>query len=231
MSVEAAAAALLIAVPIAFNVAFYLLARTFDYPDVLRQPTDDVLDRFHAGGVRLKLLWYCFMLTAVLFAPLAVLVGQVLGREDHALVPSSVAFGVMAAMVQFLGLARWPFLVPHLARNFTDPTSSEATREASRAVFDAFHRYLGVGVGECLGYLFTGVWTVLVGVMMVQSSVFDAWLGWPGILIGALLMVGSLEFVGAHERDGWSFAGVLVPLTYVAWSIWLIVTGVVLALA
>jgi hypothetical protein len=101
--------------------------------------------------------------------------------------------GVLAAVVQFLGLARWPFLVPGLARTYHDLASSEATREATVAIFESFHRYLGVAVGECLGYLFTGAWTVLVGVAMLQSSTFEPWLAWPGIAIGLFLVAGSLE--------------------------------------
>jgi hypothetical protein len=67
-------------------------------------------------------------------------------------------------------------------------------------VFESFHIYLGVAIGECLGYLFTGAWTVLVGVAMLQSSAFDAWLAWPGIAIGLSLVVGSLEFVARSRR-------------------------------
>src|SRR5207342_16831 len=84
MSVDDAAGALLLVVPLAFNLFFFLLARGFDYPDILRRPTGEVLSRFQAGGVSLKLLWYGFMLTAVLFAPLAVLLGQVLARDGLA---------------------------------------------------------------------------------------------------------------------------------------------------
>ena len=40
-----------------------------------------ILSRFEAGGLRLKLLWYGFMLTAALLAPLAVLLGQVLAHD------------------------------------------------------------------------------------------------------------------------------------------------------
>jgi hypothetical protein len=40
------------------------------------------------------------------------------------------------------------------------------------------------------------------------------------------LVVGSLEFVGPNEEHGWSVAGVIVPLAYVAWSLWLIALGV-----
>src|SRR5687767_6593058 len=101
------------------------------------------------------------MLTAVLLAPLAVLLGQVLGRESLEIVPAMTTVGVLAAVVQFLGLARSPFLVPALTRTYKDPNSSAATREATAVVFDSLHRYLGIAVGECLGYLFTGVWTLL----------------------------------------------------------------------
>ena len=231
MSIQNAAAALLIILPLAFNLFFFLLARRFDYPDILRSPTQDVLSRFRAGGVGLKLLWYGFMLTAVLLAPLAVLLGQVLGRDGLAIVPTVIVVGVLAAVLQFLGLARWPFLVPTLARKYDDPASSEATREATVVVFESFHIYLGVAIGECLGYLFTGAWTVLVGVAMLQSSAFDAWLAWPGIAIGLCLVVCSLEFVGRFEEKGWKLAGTVVPIAYTAWSLWLVISGLVLLIA
>jgi hypothetical protein len=229
VNVERAAGALLIFLPLAFNAFFLLLARRFDYPDILRSTTEDILTRFQAGGVGLKLLWYGFMLTAVLLAPLAVLLGQVLARDGLAVVPTATVVGVLAAVVQFLGLARWPFLVPALARAYTDPASSQATREATAVAFESFHRYLGVGIGECLGYLLTGVWTILVGMAMLQSSAFDAWLAWPGIIIGLFLIVSSLEFVGRSEEQGWKLATAIIPITYIAWSLWLIVSGLVLA--
>ena len=228
MNIDRAAGALLVGLPIAFNLFFILLGRIFDYPDILRRPVGTILSRFQAGGLRLKLLWYGFMLTAVFLAPLAVLLGQVLARDGLELVPVATTIGVLAAAVQFLGLARWPFLVPALARTYEDANASPATREATAVVFDSFHRYLGVAVGECLGYLLTGVWTVLVAIAMLQSSVFEAWLAWPGVAAGALLVVGSFEFVGAFEENGWKLAGTIVPLAYTAWSLWLIVTGVVL---
>jgi len=87
MNTEHAAGVLLVLLPLAFNALSFLLARGFDYPAILRRPTANVLSRFQAGGVRLKLLWYGFMLTAVLFAPLAVLLGQVLAATAWASCP------------------------------------------------------------------------------------------------------------------------------------------------
>lgn len=230
MSVQRAAGGLLIVLPIAFNLCFSLLARMFDYPDILRRPTSEVLDRFRAGGSRLILLWWIFALTAVLLAPAAVLLSSALEGADSGLVALAATTGVMAAVVQFLGLIRWPFLVPYLARADTDPDASPARRETIDIVFQSFNRYLGVAVGEHLGYLLTGGWSVLTGVALVQATNTPWWAGVAGIVIGALLMICSLEFVGAFEPEGWKLAGVLTPIAYVAWSLWLIVVGVGLLL-
>ena len=141
--------------------------------------------RFDAGGGTLVAIWYGFMLTAVLFVPLAILVHKVLARQDTPYMAVATAFGVVGGVVQFLGLVRWPFLVPYLADVYLDPASSGATRESVAVVFQAFNQYAGVGVGENLGYLFTGLWTVLVALAMFGSSLpFRRWLGSPGSRVG-----------------------------------------------
>src|SRR5215208_4269609 len=73
---------ILILTPVAFNVFFTFLTVTFEYPDILREPTDHILRQFDAGGSGLVAIWYGFMLTAVLFVPVAVLVHKVLARQD-----------------------------------------------------------------------------------------------------------------------------------------------------
>lgn len=218
---------LLIALPVAFTVLFAVLGAIFDYPDVLRRPTAEVLAAFRAGGSRLVTVWWAFALSAILFAPVAVLVTAVVGAAHPALVATATVMGVLAALVQFLGLVRWPFLVPYLAREADG--ASAARSEAIDIVFQSFHSYLGVAVGEHLGYLFTGTWTVLVGVAVLQVG-GPVWLGVPALAIGAVLAVCSLEFVGPFERSGWRIAGAVVPIAYMAWSAWLALFGVVLLL-
>ncbi len=156
MSTVTVAGVLLLALPVTFNVAFGVLAATFDYPDILRRPTPDVLTRFRQGGTRLLLWWWIFALTAAALAPLAVLVARALDGASETLLVVSATIGVLAALVQVLGLIRWPFLVPYLARVDADPEASPARREAVDIVFQSFNRYLGVAVGEHLGYLLTG---------------------------------------------------------------------------
>jgi hypothetical protein len=228
MTMGRAAAALLIALPLAFNLCFLLLARRFDYPDVLRWPTSEVLARFRAGGSALLLLWWAFTLTAVLLVPLAVLLAASLVGANPGLIVVAGATGVLAGAVQFLGLVRWPFLVPYLAR--LDVDASPARREAIDVVFQSFNRYLGVAVGEHLGYLFTGGWSVLSGVALVQATNTPAWLGIVGIVVGGLLIMCSLEFIGRFEPGGWKLAAAVTPVAYLMWSAWLMAVGVALLL-
>ena len=118
-----------------------------------------------------------------------------------------MTIGVLAGLVQMLGLLRWVYLVPSLARTYADPAVEKEQREASLAVFRAMHQYLGVGVGEHLGYLFTGLWSVLTGIAIVGRTVLPTWMGWVGIVVGAGLMIASAEFLGANEERGWGLAG------------------------
>jgi hypothetical protein len=217
---------LLVALPVAYNGLYTLLARGFDYPDILRRPTGQVLDRFSAGGSRLVLLWWGFAMSAVLLAPTAVLVSATLTDADPTVLALATATGLLAALVQFLGLIRWPFAVPHLARLAGDPATTPATRDAIEVTFQTLNRYLGVAVGEHLGYLFTGLWTALAGVAVIQSDLLAPLLGIVGLVLAPLFVLGSLEFVGGFEPSGWKLAGTLVPLAYIGWSLWLLALGI-----
>jgi hypothetical protein len=226
VSVETAAGVVLVVSPLWFTLNFALLGKRFEYPDILRRPTSEVLERFRAGGGSLILLWWTFMLTGLLLIAGAVLLGQVLGFGG--IVPLATAIGVLAGLVQMLGLLRWVYLVPVLARTYADPSLTPDQREVQAAIFRALHQYLGVGVGEHLGYLFTGIWSILIGVGVIQGTALPTWLGWPGVLIGVGLVVGSAEFLGPNEERGWDLGGVAIPNLYIAWSVWLLAMGIAL---
>ncbi len=215
---------LLVIVPIAFNVTFLLLQRAFEYPDILRKPTDYVLRRFQEGGMPLRRLWYAFAFSAVLFTPVPILVQQIFQPASPWYLAVGTAMGVLAGVVQVLGLIRWSFLVPSLADMYTQPKASQATRDSVVVVFQAFHRYAGVAIGEHLGYLFTSTWTILLCIAIIQTNMVNSLLGWLGIApaIGIL--------VGVFEETGFKAAGAINAISYILWSLWLIAVGVVLLL-
>ena len=125
----------------------------------------------------------------------------------------------------------WRYL-PELARRYAaaEGPDAAATRRTIETVFATLHRLMGVGIGEHLGYLLTGLWTLLVVTSILSTTALPGWLGLIGVPIGVALLVGTLEFVGPNEEDGWPPAGTIVPIAYVAWSIWLIMLGVFLLL-
>src|SRR5215212_4843347 len=104
---------ILILTPVAFNVFFTLLTVTFEYPDILREPTDRILRQFDAGGGGLVAIWYGFMLTAVLFVAVAVLVHRVLARQDTPYMTVATTFGVVGGgeNLGYLITSLWTVLV------------------------------------------------------------------------------------------------------------------------
>lgn len=134
------------------------------------------------------------------------------------------ALGILAGAVQFLGLIRWPFLVPSLADTYTDPDSTQSTRDSVAVVFQAFHRYVGVAIGEQLGYIFTSVWTILLCISIIATDLVNPLFGWLGIIpaIGLLM--------GVFEETGFKAAGAINAICYILWAVWLIAFGIALLL-
>jgi hypothetical protein len=212
---------MMIVVPIAFNIVFFALSSSFEYPDILREPTDTILTKFQDGGDELVALWYSFAMVTLLAIPLTLLLHSLFVDQFPKLAQAAAYFGVLSGMVQVLGLLRWAFLVPILADRYTHATDA-ATRESAVMVFEAAHRYLGMAVGEHLGYLFTGIWTILLCAMMFRSVLFSRWLAVLGIVSAVGIITGMLE------PAGWEAAGVINALSYVLWSIWMLMAGIML---
>jgi hypothetical protein len=199
-------AALLIVAAVMANVAFAALGSIFNYPDVLDEPAGDVLASFraHEGAVS---AWFAVLaLSAALMAPIAIGVGR-LSADPRMRI--AVRIGIAAAVVQVIGLARWPILVPGFAAD--DNTS--AFRTASDV--------LGTAIGETVGYALTAAWTALV-VLTLGRAIAGRWFSVLGGASAALVAVGVLSPLGLPVVDQANFIG------YVLYSLWLIAFGVVL---
>lgn len=216
----------LIIIPTLFNAIFGILAKNFDYPNILRYPTTEVLEKFSAGGSKLVLTWWSFMLTAVAFVPLAISIPSILDSQNQTLNTLIVGFGLIAGMVQFIGLSRWVFLVPYLARESLKQDIAKVPM--IELIFQSSNRFLGVAIGEHLGYIFTGLWSISTASIFFGESNSHPILGWLGIVTGLLLIICSLEFVGKNEELGWKVAAAITPFVYIGWSLWLIALGVML---
>ena len=89
------------------------------------------------------------------------------------------------------------------------------------SIFDAANRYLGVGVGEHLGYLFTGAWTLMVSALIFQGRRI---LALSGVVISLGVMAGMLEPFGAP------MAADINAIGFSLWALWALWLGVALLL-
>ncbi len=209
---------LLIAVPIVFTVGFTGLQLTFEYPDILRHPAGEVLTRFAAAGADLHLYWYAMMAAALAMIPATIGLGLSLWERDRQLAALSIGAGVLAGLVQALGLLRWVILVPGLAAGYTARGATEAEQQMATALFDAANRYLGMGVGEHFGYLFTAAWTLLVAALIIRQHRNVA-------VAGVLIALGVLA--GMAEPFGVPMAGAINAISYTLWAVWTLALGIV----
>jgi len=214
-----AAGALLIAVPLVFTAGFTGLQMTFDYPDILRHPAGEVLTRFAHAGADLHVYWYAMMVAAIGLIPASVATGLTLWKNDSLLAGLSIAIGALAGLVQALGLIRWVMLVPVLAANYTAPGATEIDKAMAVSLFDATNAYLGVGVGEHLGYLFTGVWTLLVSALLFGQRRI---LAYTGIALSFTVMAGMLEPFGVP------YSADINAIGFSLWALWALVLGVMM---
>lgn len=210
---------LLIVVPLVFTAGFTGLQMAFDYPDILRHPGGEVLTRFAAAGADLHIYWYAMMAAALGMIPATVAAGLHFWKRDNLLASLAIAFGALAGLVQALGLIRWVLLVPGLAATYLAPGASDADKAMAVSIFDATNLYLGLGVGEHLGYLFTGVWTLLVSALLFSDRRV---LSLSGFVLSLGVMAGMLEPFGAP------MAATINAIAYSLWALWALILGVML---
>ncbi len=218
---------LFIAGAILVNVPYTLLIMNFDYPDILRQPTGDILTQFQAGGDALIYTWLAFA-----WVGLPLLAGILLLHKlmpDTPMLKVATTAGVLGGITQMIGLLRWVFVVPILAQTFTDPGSTPATKDAVLVSFQVIHQYGGVVLGEHLGQAFTIFWMMLVSLTMFKSDLFKPWLGWFGLLASAVYALAQTELL-ATVLPNFPVVPEAGLIGSLLWLAWMIALGLVLLL-
>jgi hypothetical protein len=161
--------------------------------------------------------WFAILaLSAALMAPIAIGVGRLSSARAMRI---AVPVGIAAAVVQVIGLSRWPLLVPGYA---SDAASGDATVAAGgRDAFTTASDILGTAIGETLGYLLTAMWTLLV-LSALGRRYAGRWFSVLGTGSALLVLVGVLSPLGLSAVDMANFAG------YVLWCLWLIAFAVLM---
>jgi hypothetical protein len=86
--------ALLVLAVVLVNAAFIGLGSVFEYPDILQEDADEILEKFRADEGTIVALFSMLALGAALLAPIAVILGRL---ADNDLGRWSIRVGIAAA--------------------------------------------------------------------------------------------------------------------------------------
>ena len=209
-------AALLITAAVLTNAAFTVLGTVFNYPDILAEPVEDILAAFRAHQTAV-VAWFAVMaLASALFVPIAIGVGRL---STHRAMRIAVPVGIAAAVVQVVGLARWPLLVPGFARDAASTDPAVAAAAGTRSSWPTASS--APSIGETLGYLLTAAWTLLV-LVAVGGWIARRWFTVLGAVAAVLILGGVLTPLQVPGVDFGNFIG------YILWSVWLIIFAILI---
>jgi hypothetical protein len=209
-------ATLLILAAVLASVGFTALGSIFNYPDVLDEPAGKVLASFRDSQGAVSTWFSVLALSAALLAPIAIGVGRLSSKRAMRI---AVPVGITAAVVQVVGLLRWPILVPGYAADAASSNASVAS--SARDSFTTVSDILGVAIGETVGYALTATWTVLV-VVALGRRYAGRWFQVLGVSSAVLVFAGVFSPLDVSMIDTANFFG------YVLWSVWLVAFGVLI---
>src|SRR4249919_1396281 len=98
MKTEKTIGILLIAGAIGVFIPYTVLTMTFEYPDILRQDTGTILNKFHNGGSSLILTWWAFAILALPLLIAYILIGQKL-ENKLGFIKWVTTFGIISGIV------------------------------------------------------------------------------------------------------------------------------------
>ncbi|HEY5856660.1 MAG TPA: DUF4386 domain-containing protein [Aldersonia sp.] len=184
---------------------FTALGSLFDYPDILKEPTAEILAAYGRNPTAISAWFGVLTIGAALLAPVGIALGRIVGGTAGRWI---AGLGVAAAAVQAVGLSRWVLFVPSLSAD----GSSDAWH-----TFEVLHTWLGTMLGETVGYALTAAFTVAVARVLGPR-----WLAVLGYCCAVLIGTGVVIPLGVGVAELTNFLG------YIGWSVWLLAMAVVL---
>lgn len=209
--------ALLLIEAAAVTVPVAILGKYFNFPAILREPAIKAFELFRANQSQIVAGYYVFMLSALVFIPLSYALKKFLATQNNAqALRALTVLGSAVTIFQSIGFIRWIFTMPFLTDiYFTQP----AHRPTVEIVYETLNRYAGMSIGEHLGFLAMGSWTILLGVLILNGTEIKKWLGVVGILIGSFIAVSVAE----HFGGAWAgFFGTINFAANTFWVFWLL---------
>jgi len=209
------------------NIPYTLLILNFDYPDILRAPVDQILTQFHQGGNSLIFTWLAFAWIGLPMLLAAIMLKRILDDGHSNFLETATIIGIIGFVVQVIGLLRWVFVVPVIARLYIDPATSVGMKEALSSLFVGINQYGGVVLGEHLGQFFIVIWMSMISAIIYKSPLFSKWVAWLGWIASVVYLLGQTELF-ATAIPGFPVISWAALSGSLLWLLWMVVIGVFL---
>ncbi|MCB1326648.1 MAG: DUF4386 family protein [Spirochaetales bacterium] len=202
------------------HVAYFILVDTFQFPEILRAPTVDMLAAYTRQLDINRFAYYVFTLTGFTFILMHLFLYS--GFENRGpLAEVGRTFAVLAGLLQALGFGRWVFLVPWIADVVQ---TNDPEQQSALLLLEAFHRYAGILAGENLAFVAHGIAGAAFSVHMLGEKRIAPVFAYLGIPIHALIGLYSLEQFGGSL----AILGPANVVFQVLWLAWLLFTAIYL---
>lgn len=199
-----------------------ILGAAINWPASLDEPASVNLPLILEQYIAMMTGYSIYLVYSLLFWPMAYLTGRaiVIGDTENTLFRVASGFAALSALARALGIVRWLFAMPVLARLYTNPTVSENFRESISMVYEMLNAYAG-GIGELLGVsLFASIWLVLISLLLIRSPQWPKWLSYFGFVVAASLLLNLLEVVGIDM-------GAMITVSETLQHFWMLATAIV----
>lgn len=199
----------------------FILGAAINWPASLDEPASVNLPLILEQYPAMMTGYSFYLIYSLLFWPVAYLTGRVIVGQDveNALFRVASGFAALSALARALGIVRWLFTMPLLARLYTVPAASSELQASISMVYEMLNSYAG-GVGELLGVnLFAAIWLVLIGVLILRKADWPNWLGYFGFVAAASLFSNLLETIGVDM-------GPMIVLAVVLLHLWMLAAAI-----
>ena len=174
------------------TVCFILLGKIFGYPEIIRETPEIILTRLYEHRGSVPYLYYAGVgLGGISVIYTTLLLRKILDPTDKGIFAHLGQFsGFAAGLLLYIGILRYSFLFPYLAKLRMDQTYDPRNIDL---IFDSFNMYVGVSIAEHAQFLFTIFMFVFFGVSFIQSKIISSWIGLFGFGSALIIAYGNLE--------------------------------------
>ena len=168
---------------------FTALGSVFDYPQILQEPTDDILALYREHQTAVSGWFLVLVISAAMLAP----AGRP-PRPAHRRPPRPLDRRGRHRRRHRPGRRPVPL---GAVRPRLSPTRPCPTQRRRAAHFELLHTWLGAVLGETIGYALTATFTVLVVIGLSRGGA-SRWLIWLGYASAALIATGVVIPLGVE---------------------------------